>query len=45
MTSAMKKAMETKWDHTRIKAYAEDNSWEKVAIKYNEVYQRLIERC
>jgi glycosyltransferase involved in cell wall biosynthesis len=42
MTSAMTKAAEIKWDHERIKAYAKDNSWEKIAVKYYKIYQSLV---
>lgn len=42
MTEAMMKALHKKWDHKKIKDYASDNSWEKVAKKYFEIYHSVI---
>lgn len=42
MAAAMLEAVQKKWDHNKIRNYAHDNSWEKVAKKYLDVYEKVL---
>ena len=39
MAEGMLKAIKQTWDHNKIKNYAKNNSWEKVAKQYHDVYK------
>ena len=42
MAVAMLEAAQKKWNHNKIRNYAHNNTWDKVAKKYFDVYEKVL---
>jgi len=42
LAKALSNALDKDWDHQKIKNYALNNTWEKVAKKYYSLYQKIV---
>lgn len=41
MADAMRRALDSPWNRKDIAQYARENSWQKVGLRYHEIYQEL----